>query len=151
MWAFIISSASLFVAYTMISWRLFFYIRKRHTKDFRKLFVLLSCVFFGCGGTHGWATVVAFWPGYHLELIWLLLTAAVSLFAVIMLERLTPLAMEIPQSGELGELHLQAIQELRKLRGKINELEKNEPRLASAAMTRLRDELRDIIQEIRPQ
>ena len=119
-----------FVSYVGIALVLWCYIRRRHTREFRPIFVMFGLFIVSCGWSHAMEVVCSVWPIYHAAQLVSAMTAAVSMATLLLLIPMTPRAMAIPQVGTLASLLEELTKTNRRLRESVLLLEKKDPALA---------------------
>jgi PAS domain-containing protein len=99
-WLHVVSDSLIALSYFTIPFTLLWFVRERRDLPFSWMFVLLGAFIVACGGTH----VMELWNLWHAQ-YWLAggskaVTAVASVATAILLARLVPQALELPDISE---------------------------------------------------
>src|SRR5271170_3441305 len=102
-WLHVISDSLIALSYFTIPFTLLWFVRKRRDLPFSWMFVLFGAFIVACGATH----VMAVWNLWHAQ-YWLAggLKAVTSMATAILLARLVPRALELPDIGEWAQANV---------------------------------------------
>lgn len=103
LWTYIISDASIGVAFYSIPMALTYFVRKRTDLQFNWIFKLFSLFILFCGTTHLISVWTIWNPDYWLDASVTALTAIVSVATAIILWPLIPKALQLPSTAQLHE------------------------------------------------
>jgi len=123
LWSYVASDLLIAVAYYSIPIALIYFVRKRKDLEFNWIFIMFSAFIFACGTTH----LIDIWtiwePVYYLDVSAKAFTAVISVITSIMLWRLMPQALSIPNRQELKD-------KVEQLRHEVRERQEAEAALA---------------------
>lgn len=100
-WLFIVSNAGIAFAYFAIPPALVWFIRKRKDIAFSWMFLLFGLFILACGTTHILDIVTLWHPVYRLDVVVRVITAIASMATAVMLIRILPQALELPNPQQL--------------------------------------------------
>ena len=123
LWSYVLSDFFIALAYYSIPIALIYFVRKRKDLEFNWIFIMFSAFIFACGTTHLISIWTIWQPVYWLDVSVKGITAAASVMTSIMLWRLMPKALSIPNTQDLKDLVV-------KLRYEITERQQAEASLA---------------------
>src|SRR5271156_4765216 len=132
-WLHVISDSLIALSYFTIPFTLLWFVRKRRDLPFSWMFVLFGAFIVACGATH----VMEVWNLWHAQ-YWLTgglkgVTAIVSVATAILLARLVPQALELPNISEWTQANVALESEIRERRGLEIELRISESRFREQA------------------
>ena len=110
-----------FLVYGLVALVFFTYLRQRHVKVLRKMFVTLGFVFSLCGLTHLVGALMFVWPAYWFDAHVRLLSGLVGLTALALIVWNLPRIMRMPRAGKESQLY----EEILKLRHRLTLMEKD--------------------------
>jgi chemotaxis family two-component system sensor kinase Cph1 len=96
LWSHVISDSVICVAYYSIPLILFAFVRKRRDVPFNAIFIIFGVFIMACGTTHLFDVVTVWDPMYRLSAFVKIITAVVSVTAVLMLIPIMPKALALP-------------------------------------------------------
>ncbi len=99
-WANAISDSIISIAYFTIPFTLLYIVRKRKDMNFKFLIILFGIFILGCGSTHVMDVVNIWNPFYFLDSALRIITALASVGTAIMLIKITPQVLIIPNPDE---------------------------------------------------
>lgn len=105
LWVHVIGDGLTALAYFIIPFGIYYFVRKRTDMRFKSIFVLFALFIFACGATHVLSIVSVWKPVYRLEGILKVFTGLISLFTAYMLYRIIPVAMELPSPAKLRKVN----------------------------------------------
>lgn len=124
LWTYIVSDASIGVAFYSIPMALTYFVRKRTDLQFNWIFKLFSLFILFCGTTHLISVWTIWNPDYWLDASVTALTALVSVTTAIVLWPLIPRALQLPSTAQLHDA-------VRQLENEVAERKAVETQLAS--------------------
>ncbi|QDU64321.1 Phytochrome-like protein cph1 [Planctomycetes bacterium Pan216] len=101
-WTHILSDLAIFIAYVSIPIALAFFVYRRRTLPFPRIFLLFGLFILACGMTHLMEAIIFWWPMYRMAGALKLFTAVVSIITVFALIPVIPQAMALPTPEESG-------------------------------------------------
>lgn len=104
LWTYLISDATIGLAYLSIPIALMYFIRKRNDLQFNWVFVLFSVFIVACGITHFVAIWTIWHPDYWLDAILKAFTALASLITAVVLWPMIPRALQMPTTIRLRKV-----------------------------------------------
>lgn len=105
LWVHVIGDGLTALAYFIIPFGIYYFVRKRTDMRFKSIFVLFALFIFACGATHVLSIVSVWKPVYRLEGILKVFTGLISLFTAYMFYRIIPVAMELPSPAKLRKVN----------------------------------------------
>lgn len=105
LWVHVIGDALTALAYFLIPFGLYYFVRKRGDLRFKSIFVLFALFIFACGTTHVLSIVSVWHPVYRLEGVVKIFTGLISLFTAFMFFRIIPVAMQLPSPSKLRKVN----------------------------------------------
>jgi len=123
LWSYVASDILIALAYYSIPVALIYFVQKRKDLEFNWIFMMFSAFIFACGTTHLISIWTIWQPVYWLDVSAKGITAVISIITSIMLWRLMPQALSIPNTQELKDT-------VAKLRHEISERQQAEASLA---------------------
>jgi len=103
LWTYVISDASIGIAFYSIPMALTYFVKKRTDLQFNWIFKLFSMFILYCGTTHLLSVWTIWNPDYWLDATMKALTAAVSVTTAIVLWPLIPKALKLPSTTQLHD------------------------------------------------
>jgi signal transduction histidine kinase len=104
LWTYLVSDATIGLAYYLISFSLLYFIRKRTHTQFRWMFGMFSLFIFLSGSTH-FASIFTLWRADYWLVAWLdAATAVVAIATAILMWPVIPKAARLPASSQLQEV-----------------------------------------------
>ncbi|GHB96486.1 response regulator [Cerasicoccus arenae] len=114
LWLSVIANGVIFMAYCSISFGLFYFVRRRRDLIYKRIFVLFGLFILCCATTHAIAILTIWKPYYLFESMVLLVTGVVSLASAIVMFRMIPEALQLPNPQELRKTKQELVNEARK-------------------------------------
>ncbi|MGE9296709.1 MAG: response regulator [Puniceicoccales bacterium] len=114
LWLHVIANAMIVIAYCSIPFGLFYFVRKRKDLIYKPVFVLFGMFILCCAATHAIAIVTIWLPYYQLQGVVLLITGVVSLASAVVLFRMIPEALQLPNPQELRKTKEELADEARR-------------------------------------
>jgi len=111
LWLHVIANCLIVLAYCSIPFGLFYFVRQRKDLIYKPVFVLFGMFILCCAATHAAAILTIWHPYYVLEGVILLITGIVSLASAVVLFRLIPEALRLPNPQELRKTREELAQE----------------------------------------
>ena len=106
---------AMFLSYSVVSYLLAFYLRRRHVKVLGKVFLVLAVVFLLCGLTHAVASLMFLWPAYWVEAVVNVASGAAALTAIAILVPMLPAIMKFPSASRMEKVNLELREEVAQL------------------------------------
>lgn len=122
-WLHVISDALVALSYTTIPFTLYYFSRKRKDLPFNWMFMCFALFIVACGATHYMEMWTLWTPSYWLSGVVKAVTAAASVPTAILLVRLVPKALAIPNPEDLRKAH----QELKRSEARFRGLLESAP------------------------
>jgi PAS domain S-box-containing protein len=120
---FVVSNAGIALAYFAIPPTLLFFVRKRRDIAFSWMFLLFGLFILACGTTHILDIVTLWVPVYRLDVVIRTVTAVASIGTALMLVRILPEAIQLPNPEQLRSEISKRIESQRQLEILNRELE----------------------------
>ncbi len=114
LWLHVVSNGLIALAYFAIPFGLFYFVKKRKDLIYKSVFILFGMFIIFCGLTHVMSIVTIWKPYYYFEGVLLLLTGIVSMATAIVLFRMIPEALYLPNPQELQKTKEQLEEEAHK-------------------------------------
>ncbi len=102
-WLYVVGNAAIALAYFCIPPTLIYFIRKRRDIAFSWMFALFGLFILACGATHVLDIVTLWYPVYRFDDLVLLITAIASIGTAILLVRILPEALLLPNPQQLRD------------------------------------------------
>jgi signal transduction histidine kinase len=115
LWTNVIGDAVIVLAYFMIPFALFYFIKKRTDIRYPSMFLLFAAFIFFCGTTHLLDIISVWHPIYRLEGLVKIITGIVSITTAILLFKNLPVLLKIPTPNELQLTYKALKQKTKKL------------------------------------
>ncbi len=102
-WLYVLANAGIALAYFFIPPTLVFFIRKRRDIAFSWMFLLFGLFILACGATHVLDIITLWYPIYRLDVLVRLITAVTSVATAVLLVRILPQTLLLPNPEQLRE------------------------------------------------
>jgi diguanylate cyclase (GGDEF)-like protein/PAS domain S-box-containing protein len=103
--SFVLGNGLIALAYFSIPLAIFKFVRSRSDIEFRYVHWLFAAFITSCGVTHLLHIIELWWPIYYLEGLIDLMTAAISVFAAVVVWKLLPTLMVMPSARQLEAIN----------------------------------------------
>lgn len=114
LWPQVISDLLIAISYYSIPCILVWFLRKRRDVPFHRIFLVFAIFILACGTTHLIEVVSVWEPMYRLQAVMKVITAAVSVTAVVMLIPVIPQALALPSLAQTNAKLSAVANELRR-------------------------------------
>lgn len=114
LWLHVIANGLIVLAYCSIPFGLFYFVRKRKDLIYKRVFILFGLFILCCAATHATAILTIWKPYYLLEGIVLLVTGLVSIASALVMFRMIPEALQLPNPQQLRKTKAELAEEIRK-------------------------------------
>jgi hypothetical protein len=131
-WLHVVSDSLIALAYFTIPLTLIYVARKRKDLPFEWMFVCFGVLILACGATHAPEVWTLWTPTYWLSGMMKAITAAASIATAILLLKLIPRLLAIPDSGVLREANSALLEEAVERRRAEDELRTANQKLQAA-------------------
>jgi diguanylate cyclase (GGDEF)-like protein/PAS domain S-box-containing protein len=126
LWLYVISDASIVLAYYSIPLTLTYFVWRRKDLQFRGIFLLFSAFILSCGTTHLLGIVTLWNPIYWIDASMKAVTATISVITAIALVYIAPQVLKLPSPSQYDKEvqdHLKAYEDLKAAQASLIELD----------------------------
>lgn len=114
LWLTVIANAMIVLAYCSIPFGLFYFVKRRADLIYKQVFLLFALFILCCAATHAMAILTIWRPYYLVQGVVLLVTGIVSIASAVVLFRMIPEALRLPNPQELKKTKAELVEEARK-------------------------------------
>lgn len=125
-WTNAISDGVIALAYLTIPFTLVYIVRTRKDINYMSLILLFAIFILGCGATHVMDVINIWKPFYYIDSSLRVITALASIGTALMLVRITPKILVIPNPEEFKKINAELKEQLRQLEEKEKQLRERE-------------------------
>jgi len=115
LWTNVIGDVVIVLAYFMIPFALFYFVKRRRDIRYPSMFMLFAAFIFFCGTTHLLDIISVWHPIYRLEGLVKIITGVVSITTAVLLFRILPVLLKVPTPDELKLAYKTLKQKTKKL------------------------------------
>lgn len=114
LWLHVVANGLIVIAYCSIPFGLVYFVRKRTDLIYKRVFVLFALFILCCAATHAVAILTIWQPHYLFEGLVLLVTGLVSIASAVVMFRMIPEALRLPNPQQLRKTREELAEEIKK-------------------------------------